>query len=271
MQVKLTRGEQTRVFEKGTKNLKAFLKLLKAREHIFLGNKEDNVLGKKLAEEAIALDPEFALAHSLLAVTYMYDVFFGVSKSPKVSFVQAMKLAKKAIALDESFARPHSLLAFIYVFTRQYEKVDAECERALELGPNDELVHMTVGSALSFTGRSAEAIPVLEKAIRLSPFTRSTTYNVLCLAYCFTGQFEKGIEACQRAVHGTPNDFFAHLYLTVAYSMGGREEEARASAEKVMRIEPKFSVEYFKRRGAGYKNKADVERLADALRKAGLK
>ena len=201
----------------------------------------------------------------------MYDVFFGVSKSPKVSMVQAIKLAKKAIALDESFARPHALLAVLYVYTRQYEKVAAECERALELGPNDELSHVLVGTALRLTGRSTEAIPVYKKAIRVSPFPRSTTYYGLGTAYCFTGQFEKGIEACERATHGNPNDLLAHTILAVAYSMGGREEDARATAEEVLRIDPKFSVKHFIKKVARFKNKTDVERVAEALRKAGLK
>jgi adenylate cyclase len=270
MRVKLTSGEQARVFEKGTKNLNAYLKYLKAREHVDRNNKEDNVLGQKMLEEAIALDPEFALAQSLLGATHLGDVFFGLSKSPKVSIVQAIKLSKKAIALDESLARPHALLAFLYVFTRQYEKGIAQCERALELGPNDERAHFLVGTALRFAGRWAEAIPVYEKAIRLNPFPQSNTYFGLGMAYCFTGQFDKGIEACQRATHGNPNDLLAHVVLTAAYSMAGREEEARATAEKVLKINPKFTVKSFEKKVLRLKNQSDVKRYVEALRRAGL-
>jgi len=269
MRVKLTSGEQARVFEKGTDNLKAYFKYLRAREHFDRNNKEDNVIAQKMLEEAIALDPKFALAQSLLGATHMYDVLFELSKSPKVSIGKAIKLAKKAISLDESLARPHALLAFLYVQTRQYEKAAAECERALELGPNDERAHSLVGAALRFSGRWAEAIPVYENAIRLNPFPHSYTYFGLGLAYCFTGQFEKGIEACRRATNNNPNDLFAHVVLTAAYGMAGRDEEARAAAERVLKIEPKFNTTSWNK-VLKLKNQSDKRRYIEALQKAGL-
>ena len=269
MRVKLTSGEQARVFEKGTKSLNAYFKYLKAREHIDRNNKEDNVIAQKMLEEATALDPEFALAHSLLGASHLSDVILGLSKNPKVSTGQAIKLSKKALELDESLARPHALLALLYVFTRQYEKVAAECDLALELGPNDERAHFLVGTALRFSGRWTEAIPVYEKAIRLNPFPQSNTYYGLGLAYCFTGQFEKGIEACQRAIHGNPNDLYAHVSLSAAYGMAGRDEEARDTAKKVLKIDPKFTVKSWEK-VLRFKNQSNQKRYIEALRRAGL-
>jgi len=269
MRVKLTSGEQARVLEKGTKNLKAYFKYLKGREHNDRNNREDHVIARKMLEEAVAFDPGFALAQSLLGAIHMKAVFFGLSKNPKQSIAQAIKLTKKAIEIDESLARPHALLAFLYVLTRQYEKAVAKCELALELGPNDERAHFLVGQALRFAGRNAEAIPVYEKAIRLNPFPQSTTYYGLGLAYSFTGQFEKGIEACQRATHGNPNDLFAHVVLTAVYGMAGRYEEARATAEKVLKIDPKFTVKSFEK-ALRLKKHSDAKRYVEALRRAGL-
>jgi len=269
MRVKLTSGEQARIFEKGTKNLNAYFKYLKAREHIDRNNKENNAIAQKMLEEAVSFDPEFALAQSLLGASHLNDVFLGVSKNPKVSIAQAIKLAKKAITLDESLARPHALLALLYVLTMQYENATAQYERALELGPNDERAHFLVGQALRYTGRWAEAIPVYEKAIRLNPFPQSNTYFGLGLAYCFTGQFEKGIEACQRATHGNPNDLYAHVVLTVAYGMAGQDEEAQATAEKVLKIDPKFTIKSWEK-VLKFKNQSDGKRYIEALRRAGL-
>lgn len=270
MRVKLTAGEQASLYERGTDNLDAYEKHLQGVWHLMRNNKEDNVIARKLLEEAIALDPEYAGPHVTLAWTHVFDIFLGVSKSPKESLIKGIKLAKKAIALDESYPMAHSCLGVIYVFMRQFEKGVEQCERAVELGPNYAYVYMNLGTALRFAGRWAEAIPVYEKAIRLSPFPSSQTFYGLGLAYCYTGQFDKGIEACKRATLENPNDFFAPIFLTVAYSMGGREEEARATAEKIMGINPKFSVNFIIKKAVTYKNKADVERFAEALRKAGL-
>jgi len=269
MRVKLTAGEQARIYEKATNNLSAFFKYLNAREHIDRNNKEDNVIAKKLLEETIALDPKFALAHSLLGAAHLNDIGFGLSKNPKASITQAIKLTKKAIALDESLARPHALMALIYTLTKQYQEAASKCEQALELDPNDERAHFLVGTALRFAGRWKEAILVYEKAIRLNPYPQSNTYYGLGLAYCFTGQFEKAIEACQRATQSNPNDLFAHVTLTAVYGMAGRNEEARDSAKKALKIDPKFTIKSWKNI-LRLKNQSELKRYVEALRNAGL-
>lgn len=62
LQVKLTEGEQARIFVKGTDNLKAYLKLLEGLEYLSHWNKESTVLARQMFEEAIGLDPEYAVA-----------------------------------------------------------------------------------------------------------------------------------------------------------------------------------------------------------------
>jgi len=100
MRVKLTAGEQARLFEKGTKNLNAYFKYLKGRDYFDRNNKEDNAIAQKLLEEAVALDPKFAMAQSLLAASHQGDIIFGSSKNPKESMGKAFELTKRAIELD---------------------------------------------------------------------------------------------------------------------------------------------------------------------------
>jgi len=74
LQVKLTEGEQARVFAKGTNNLEAYLNLLKGREQMNRFNKEGNALARETIEKAIALDPQYPTAYLLLAITHLRDV-----------------------------------------------------------------------------------------------------------------------------------------------------------------------------------------------------
>ena len=76
--------------------------------------------------------------------------------------------------------------------------------------------------------------------------------------------------ACKNGLKRNPNDLFTHLTLAGAYSLSGREEEARAEAKEVLKINPKFSIEKFAKR-LPYKNQADTEKLVYVMRKAGLK
>jgi len=123
---------------------------------------------------------------------------------------------------------------------------------------------------LRFSGRAEEAIPMHERAIRLDPMPPPSYLYMLGLCYALTRDPGKGISICKKALHQNPDDLAVHLALAVAYSLGGNEEEARAEAAEVLRIHPKFSVDYAAKTWP-YKNKADIDLVATALRKAGLK
>jgi TolB-like protein len=83
MQVKLTEGEQVQAAARGTDNLEAYLKYLQANEYLTRQNIESTALAKQSAEEAIALDPEYAWAYYALARATTWEVWLGTSKSPK--------------------------------------------------------------------------------------------------------------------------------------------------------------------------------------------
>jgi tetratricopeptide (TPR) repeat protein len=79
------------------------------------------------------------------------------------------------------------------------------------------------------------------------------------------------VAACEKAVRLNPKDLAGQLALTFAYVDCGRDKEARATAEKVLEIDPKFTLDNYAKRTLTYKNKEDTERFIAALSKAGLK
>jgi len=271
LQVELTHGEQARLWARGTENLQAYLKYLQSLEKWLQMNIESNALARQLAEEAVALDPQYAMAYLRLAATHILDVFLGSSKSPEDSMKQAIALNKKALALDDSLPDAHSQLGILYAMTRQHDQAVAEAERGVELDPNSAGAHDLLGMTLSFAGRPEEAIPMYKKAIRLEPLAPGKYYYHLGAAYLRTGQCDEAISACEEAVRRASNNLFAHISATAAYSICGREEQARAAAAKVLRINPNFSCDYYAEKSLPYKNQADIDLTLGALRKAGLK
>jgi adenylate cyclase len=239
---------------------------LQAYEYAHRINPESNALAKQLAEEAIALDPEYAIAYTELGRAHMVDVWVGTSKSPKESIGKAIKLLKKAIVLDDTYAEAHALLGYLYTITKQYEKGIAETEKTVALNPNSADAHMRLGKTLSFAGRWEESIPEYKKAIRLNPIPQNIYFYSLGVSYCYTGQHEEAIEWCEKAVRKEPDSLWARIMVTLVYSDSGRLEEARVQAAEVLRIQPKYTV----KRGA-YKRKEDTDRMVSALHKAGLK
>jgi adenylate cyclase len=85
-----------------------------------------------------------------------------------------------------------------------------------------------------------------------------------------TGRFEEAISAYKKAIQRSPNNIFAHHGLAVTYIFLGRENEARAEAAEVLRINPKFSLDYIAKTSI-WKDQSIINKFLDASRKAGLK
>jgi adenylate cyclase len=271
LQVKLTVGEGARLLSKGTKNLEAYLKYLQASAVFNIQTKEGYAQARRLWEEVIALDPQYAAAYGGLGAFHAMEAVQGFSKSPGESLKLALELTKKAIAIDESDAVSHSRLGWLYVLVgRQYDKAIAECERAIDLAPNSAECHIWMAFVLTMAGRSEEAVRYAEQALRLNPYPPSWWIRQLGQSYFFAGRYEEAIAAHKKSLNISPNDLLTHIALTTACSSAGRHEEARAQAAEILRINPKFSVEG-RANFVPCKNQADLDRFLDGLRKAGLK
>ena len=270
LQIKLTEGEQARVYGKGTHNLEAYLLCLQAEKEITRLNKDGLVRARQMVQKAITLDPGYARAYHFWALTYVNEVILTLTREPKQSLATGMELEQKALALDNSLSYGHALLGWLYTLQGQHDKGITECEQAIALEPNSAAAYFYLSLVLKYAGRASEAIAMSKEAIRVDPIPVSIYYQGITTAYCHTGQYGEAIAAGKKAVELGPNNMVARAFLTVAYSLSGKEEEASTEAKEVMRINPKFSLGEWAKT-MPYKNKADKELIIGALRKAGLK
>ena len=269
LQVNLTEGERANVGVAGTDNLRAYLKLMQASKQIGRRNKEGNALCRKLAEEAIALDPEYVDAYLSLSAAHLMDMMYGTSESLEQSLNLAEEFVQKAISLRGGFARARGFLGRIYVTKRQYDLAIAEGERAVALAPNSSFVHAALAFSLYYAGRPEEAIPLYKKAIRLSPIADSWFLSGLGACYRMMGRYEEAISTYKKALNFSPEAVYYHAGQAANFVLAGHMEEAQAEATEVLRIDHKFSLESW-RKGQLYKDQAYLEKLIYALRKAGL-
>ena len=214
--------------------------------------------------------PENPMGYIHLGFVYHHDHALGNTKSPQETLEKGIELAQKALAMDESIAGAHSLLCGLYRRMREYEKSIAEGERTVALDPGNASANVMYGMSLYYGGRPEEAIPVLQKAIRLNPLGEAGSFLNLGHAYRAMGRFEEAVSAYKKSLQRSPDNFFAHLGLVATYSMMGREQEARAEATEVLRINPKFSVDSYAKRMI-LKDQSIIDDFINALRKAGLK
>jgi adenylate cyclase len=268
LQVRLTEGEQARVYERGTKNLDAYLKVLQAAEIGRRHTKEANLKARQLAEEAISLDPNYASAYRELGATHMREVWLRISKSPPESLKKAAGYAKKALALDEALPPAHTLLGQVLVLAKDFDKAIAEGQRVVDLDPNGAESQWYLGMALVFAGRAEEAIPCLELAIRLDPSVPSHYSHILALAHWYLNQHDEAIRWGQKSVERSPGNQLSNAVLILCYGSSGRDEDARVQAAKLLEINPKYCVQG--EGGDRFKDPEANRRYRETMLKAGV-
>jgi adenylate cyclase len=272
VQVKLTAGEDARIRAKGTKNLEAYLKLMLAGQYTLLFNRENCALARKLTEEAIALDPQYAAAYATLCKIQLREVVLGVYKNNREALERSVEFGKKAIALDDSNSLAHANLSITYSWLKEHDKAISEAEKAVSLDPNSAYAYHALGSELDYDGRSQEAISFLKKSLRLSPIPIDTATLIRQgSAYRNLGQHEEAVATYKKALQLYGADhLLAHIGLAITYALMDREKEAHAEAAEIMKIDPKFSLESYARR-LPYRDQKVIDNVVSAIRKAGLK
>ncbi|MFC1886730.1 tetratricopeptide repeat protein, partial [Thermodesulfobacteriota bacterium] len=267
-------GGGARSHAKGTNNIEAYLKVLKAGHLIGTMMKENNHLARKLAKEAIDLDPKYPRPYFSLAMTHSIDVLKRWTKSPKESLSLMKKYMDKGIELDESSVEGVRLLAFYHDRKQEWDKALASYERAVSLRPDGRNIR-DLAIYLARRGSFDEAIAMFEKLKRLDPFPVNFVYGILGLTYFHLGRYEDALETYKKllelAQKGEYSLITTHRQLAATYAMLGQDEEAQYHIAELLKVNPKHSIKnYAKYAYKLYENKADADRVLNALRKAGL-
>jgi adenylate cyclase len=272
LKVKLTEGEQARIRRGKTDNPKAYEYYLRGLEICRRFTKEDNARARNLFEKSVEIDPNFAYAWQEIGRMYYRDARFGWSKNPAESLKLAEKLARKTLNVNESDATAYATLSLVYMARRQHEKAVAYGEKALELAPNFADVNAMIALPFYYSGRPQEAIELVKKAMRLSPYYPDWYLPVLGHAYRLTGQYKEAIDALESwRDRANPRSELPYLMLAFTYVEAGREEDAKKAVEELLKRKPKASIEgYAKSKFFAYKDPAEIKRALESLRKAGL-
>jgi len=138
------------------------------------------------------------------------------------------------------------------------------------LSPGDATAIAYYATSLGYVGRYEEAIPLFQKSIRLNPFGQIFIYQNFGNALQMTERFGEAVLVYKKVIQRAPNYIWGHLMLAATYSKMGREKEARAEAEEVLKINPKFFLDWWAKTSL-QKDQSVNDKIFNALRKAGLK
>ena len=156
----------------------------------------------------------------------------------------------------------HWRLAAVYLQRRQFDKAEAEYEKARSLNPNHAGFLAEMASALILLGRPAEAVAQIAQAKRINPQYPEWFQANLGWAYYQDGRHEEALAALGQ-LNDPPGVF--RVFLAATFGRLGRIAEAQAEADLVRDLEPGFSLA-----GLPFKAEGDRARLAEGLARAGL-
>lgn len=267
LRIKLTDGEQARVFIGRYHNPEVFYKHEEAYSNFLKGTREGIEKYGRLAQEIIDLEPETEIGYRLLGWYHKFLFDRGVSR--KENLKKAYGYAQKALLLNKKDPHTHSLLCQLYLRTKEYDKSIASGRRAIELLPNGSQAHMLLGNSLCYAGHFDEALVHSKMAVRLDPFPDYNTLLVLGRCYFAKEQYKNALAVLKRGEQRAPDSPQIQYYLAITNTMLGRKKEARVAAVKTVEQFPGMSVSFVTKTWR-FKTKDRLGIILDAMRKAGF-
>ena len=264
--------EGRRVASQPPRDARAYDLLLRAIPAVYrLEEAEFRAAGEALAAAA-ALDPDYASVHAWWAFWHLSLLGQGWASDAVAAMARAGQLADRAVALDPSDARALTIAGHVRAFLhRQLDEAIQLHERALSLNPNLSLAWVFSGMAQSYAGHHEEAIRRIHRARRLSPFDPySFVFDMaLMIPHLARGEYEMVVELGRRATGLNPALSSTQKGYLAALGHLGRTEEQEMVRERLLRLEPGFSVREALLRSPLVREQ-DRRRYAEGLRLAGL-
>jgi adenylate cyclase len=251
---------------KNVDSLEAYDYLLRGKYYHHLYDANANQEAEASFDRAIELDPRFAAAYAWKACTLGQALSNGF-RDPAPEVAEIVRLVEAAARLDESDTECHRIMCRIALFYGRFANSEYHLERALTQNPNDPRLVVQRGINMTYLGNPVAAIPWIERAMRLDPFSAHHYYLDLVQALFMA---ERATEAI-RVLEPMESDRFEHYALLAACrSAVGDTQAAQEAGRRVLAIRPNFAIGTYLESSFAWKRPEDRARLRDMLQKSGL-
>lgn len=223
--LKLTGEAQNLLTKRYTDNPEAYRLYLLGQYHYDKRRVEDIEKAINYFEQAVALDPKYALAYVALCESYASLGDLG-ALPPKSVMPKTNAALAKALENDDQLAEAHNALAECkYIWDWDWSGAEREYKRALELNPNSAGIHHSYAWYLMNVGRFDEAVAEIKRAQELDPVSLFFSRNVGQILY-FARRYDEAIEALQKTLDMDSNYSNAHNWMANAYEQKGNYDQA---------------------------------------------
>jgi tetratricopeptide (TPR) repeat protein len=235
LRARLSGADEQKLAKNYTQNTEAYQAYLKGLYYWNKGPAPGYEKSRDYFQQAIDLDPSYALAHSGLALYYSYAAANG-NLPPVENWPKAEAEANKALALDETLAETYNPLAAVKLYYyRDWPAAERYFRRGIELDPNFTEIHNHYALCLYLFGRNEEALAEVQRAVELEPL--SLRFNLSRAGILFSlRQYDRAIDQLRKTLELEPNFALAHEWLGDAYEQKGMHSEAIAEWGKALTL-----------------------------------
>jgi TolB-like protein/DNA-binding winged helix-turn-helix (wHTH) protein/Tfp pilus assembly protein PilF len=218
-----------------TANPKAYDLYLKGMHYTFKFTKDGFGKGAEFFNQAIDVDPNYALAYNGLAFNYINSIDWLLP--PNEGGPKARKAAEQALAIDELLADSHCSRALIADwYDWDWVRAEREFKRGIELNPNEQRCREFYSWLLGALGRHSEAIAEAKQAVQIDPVSAEAAFT-LGSVLVFAGQYDQAIEQLRTSVELDQSYWFAHDFLGRAYLARGNLDKAIAEYKTALELD----------------------------------
>jgi TolB-like protein/Tfp pilus assembly protein PilF/tRNA A-37 threonylcarbamoyl transferase component Bud32 len=266
LKIELLGKERDQVVKRYTANMEAYNLLLKGRYFWAKRSREGLKKGMECVQQALEIDPAYALAYAYLASNFNTLGIYGYAR-PHDVFPKAKAAARKALELDSSLPQAHTALAFTSLwYDWEWAAAEKGFEKALSLNPGSDYGLLGYYNFLTCMGRFDEALLAIQKTLELDPIS-VMMHSELCNLLRIARRYDEAQEQCQKTIEMDPNYGMAHFYRGQLYVDQGRYGEAVPEFQKAIELTGGLSWAYG---GLGYAyamlgQKAETEKILHAL------
>lgn len=213
-----------------TENVEAYQLYMKGRYHALNLTRAETDKGIAYFQQAIELDPNYALAYVGLARTYLPMALTSGVPSWEV-MPKAKAAALRAVEIDETLAEAHTALGYtIFWYDWDWQAAETEYLRALELNPNNAEAHFGYAHLLSNTARHEQALAEIKLSRELDPVSLVTNALEGQILF-FAGRPDEALDRLNKTIDLNPNFWLSHLFISAIYTEKGMFAEAIAAAK----------------------------------------
>jgi TolB-like protein/Flp pilus assembly protein TadD len=234
--IRLVAPEKARIYRRYTTNAAAYEAYLRGRAHLVRSTEEGMAAATAAFDEALRLDPQYALAHAGLAMASAEMHLRFASAGEVEAWGEAARTqAQRALALDPNLAEVHQALAAVYGKTDfEWDKTIEESHRALELNPRLELPYAYLARAFYHLGLLEAADKTVREALALDPENRTEPIRSQGIVALVQGRFAEAVPLFEevRRMSGKP---LSDPYLAQAYYYSGDKPRGEALLEELGR------------------------------------